>query len=905
MPRISFSNQAPVVQVLSLRGDGETKPRIEVGVANTTNSPLPVRVFISDAWSHNPPTEKTWDSNLSPAAREKFLLEPPHGGPEGRHHTIIRVTSPDNAKIYYLREFLWRLEHPEDRWALVKEDKEAIVLQYKVYPYYRKLKVRVDVSALASKEKVTGALVSLIKQGEQKPLVSSQLSLSNFAGEVLLDTPKLTAGIYEVKASLQGGEGVPKEPVVGLYERKVFPWENNRLGLSDRVIPPFTPIRVKGNTVSTVLRDHVVNGAGVWDQVTSMGKPLLQSPMRWKVRAQKMDVAVSPLKLRVLLNKPTSAVTVGGFTAGALRAEVRSEWDYDGMAKVFLNLAPAAGKSIDRLSLEIPILNKEAGYLHTCGDGLRFNYAGKMPPGEGVVWDSSKGNKINIVGTFYPYVWVGGGERGIAWFADNDKDWSLDDSTPTIELERRGETLVMRINFITQATPLDRPRQIVFGLQATPAKPMPEVPVNWRRWVTTYYEKPKVQPFSIIGSSYYYGCRSFDFYPLDKDYSIYDAFARARDTGQFDEEFVQRWMEKYTSFVKPNSDEWKMFLAHIRCGMLSASNLRRSQNWLWTPYTNPRGLGFHAEEWPTFQDEWIQLPYWKRSKEGGVSYEICPVRSFQDAALWYYKEMMRCFDGIYWDNLYLSANFDTVAGGAWVDEKGRIHPSMGLWAMRDLVRRTALLFHEQGRPVFANVVHMTNANIVPILSFANVNLDWEWQYGKRDFQDRFSADATVAEAIGRQCGNIPLILAGGFYDTKDPAYDWVMRTRLGVCLVHELRVWDGQPAFHHQFIGKLLEFGYGDKQCRVYNYWDEGYPLQVSGCEAKSIVLVNGARAVVIVTDYSEGGNCTITLNLKATGLPATVQPKDFETGDPLSSPSPGVATFPLKKHDFKAVIFE
>jgi hypothetical protein len=229
---------------------------------------------------------------------------------------------------------------------------------------------------------------------------------------------------------------------------------------------------------------------------------------------------------------------------------------------------------------------------------------------------------------------------------------------------------------------------------------------------------------------------------------------------------------------------------------------------------------------------------------------------------------------------------------------------MGLWAMRDLIKRTAFLFHEQGRPVFANVSHMTNTNIVPILSFGNINLDWEWQYGKRDFQDRFSPDLTVAETLGTQCGSIPLILAGGFYDAKDPQYDWCMRTRLGVCLVHEIRVWDWQPAWHYELYQKLFDFGYGEADCRVYNYWQEGFPLKATGGDLKGIVLAREGRAIVIATDYGDGGACELELDLRAVGLPDTVKAANLETGEPMEG-SGGRVRFDLKKHDFRAVLWD
>jgi hypothetical protein len=903
MPRVCFGEEhAPVVQVLRLRGDKQ--PQIELAVANPGSSPLPVRVFLSDAWSRNPPTEMIKELSLAGGTRAVLTFQPPHGGPAGDHHTILRVTSPDGQQVFYYREFVWRFERSPQRWAVVQEDQPAVKLQYKVYPYYRKLKVRVDTGALAAREQVTGAEVTFGKLGAQ-PALRGRLTFHNFVAEALFDTPELTGGTRQVQVRLRGGEGVPHEPVVGLYERRLFPWEHNRLGMSARVIPPFTPIVVRGKVLSTVLRSHYLEGTGLWGQVVSLGKPLLRGPMRWVVRVGGQERPVQPGRLRLVSAAPHRVVTEGGFLAGPLHAVVQSEWDYDGMAKITLTLTGPQSPPLDRLSAEIPLDDAQVPYMHACGDGLRYNYAGKTPTGQGTVWDSSRANKSDLVGTFYPYLWLGGGERGLAWFADSDRGFSLDDTTPVLQLERRGAVLLLRINFVTKPTSLAVPRQIVFGLQATPVKPMPEAPVSWRRWLCHDYQDLRVQPFRILGSTFYYGCLGFDFYPRDHDLSIYQALAQARRSGVYDAEFVARWLEGYRRHgVQPGSEQWTFFKNHIEYAMREAAGSPRPR-WLWTAYTNPRGIGYHLAEWPSFQDEWVNFPYHPRAKVGGLSYEICPVRSFQDAALWYYRDMMTCFDGIYWDNIFLAANFDTVAGGAWVDEQGRLHPSMGLWAMRELIKRTAVMFHEMGRPLFLNVAHMTNTNIVPLLSFANCSLDWEWQYGKRDFQDRFPADLIVAETIGRQCGNIPLILAGGFYDPNDPAYAWVMRTRLGVCLVHELRVWDWGPEFHYAFYRKLFEFGYGEQDCRVFNYWDEDFPLLVSGCEAKGIVMVKGRRALVIVTDYGEGGQCRLALALDKLGLPSTLRAIDFESGEPLASPAPGVAIFPLKQHDFKAVLFE
>lgn len=898
IPRVSFDPAAVVTRVLGLRGDRAA--RLEVALSNPGRVPRPVRVLLSDFWNRNPPTQMTRDLTVAPGAEERLVLDAPHGGPEGDHHSLIRVSSPDGAKVYYLRDFVWHFERPEDRWSTVREDKQAVQLQYAVYPTVGKLKVRVGIETLATRDKVTGARVTFLGAKGGKPLLSAALHFAEYLSEAVLDLPPLPAGDYTVSVSLEG-EGVPKEPVTGPYERRLFPWEGKQLGLAPRVVAPFTPITLEGDTVGTVLRRHRTNGCGLWDQVTSLQRPLLRAPMSWVAAAGGQTLKVTPGETKVLTRRPDFLATSTAFRIGTMAAGVRTEWDQDGMAKLTVSL-PAGGQ-LDRLALQIPLDNAQMGYLHACGDGLRFNYAGATPAGEGVVWDSSKANRNNLVGAFYPYLWVGGGERGLAWFADSDRGYSLADKTPALELERRGDTLLLRANLISQPTRLTAPRELVFGLQATPVKPMPEKPVNWRRWLTSY-PQPGVQPFTIYGATFYYGANAYNFSPLDEDLSIYRAFSEARNTGVFNEPFVKQWLEKYKRYTQPGSERWRFFEAHINSGMRTASGTPRSQGWLLTPYTNPRGMGFDQAEWPSFQDEWLQFPYFARQKSGEVSYDVCPVKSFQDAALWHYREMMACCDGIYWDNLYLSSNFNTITGGAWTDEQGRLHPSMGLWAMRDLVKRTAYLFNEEGRPVFSNVIHMTNACLVPVMAFANINLDWEWQYGNQDFQERFTPELTVAETIGRQCGNIPLILSGGMRPESDDQKAWLNRTRTGVCLVHELRAWDWQPKEMWDLYCKLFDFGYG-AGAAVYNYWDEGFPLKIGGLHGKAIVMSRDGKALVVVTDYGGGGECTLALDGARLRLAPGAKPKDLETGEALASSGPGQAHFTLRKHDYRAVVWE
>lgn len=170
-------------------------------------------------------------------------------------------------------------------------------------------------------------------------------------------------------------------------------------------------------------------------------------------------------------------------------------------------------------------------------------------------------------------------------------------------------------------------------------------------------------------------------------------------------------------------------------------------------------------------------------------------------------------------------------------------------------------------------------------------------------RQKFARD--ICGSIGRQCGNIPLILSGGMRPENDEQQAWLNRTRTGVCLVHEIRVWDWQPKEMWATYRKLFDFGYGGPDCRVYNYWDEGFPLRVAGADTRALVLVRGEKAVAVITDYGEGGAARATLDLKALGLPATVKATDLETGAELAAPAPGEVDFALRKHDYKVVLWQ
>ncbi len=549
--------------------------------------------------------------------------------------------------------------------------------------------------------------------------------------------------------------------------------------------------------------------------------------------------------------------------------------------------------------------NAAAPLFHTCTDGIRFNYGGSIPAGEGVVWDGGKCPRNSIVGTYVPYIWLGGNSRGISLFGENDKNWSRSETIPCQQLIRQGNTVNLVLNLIAEPVRITEKRDIVIGFEATPVKPMPE---NWRKWnAWSWYGNGQIDQFDFrchfMGSCYYWGAPTAcaDIYPLNEDLSYWQELGNVRKTGQPPRNFMDEWLRKYPLPGKPGSSEYnrdyETYKNHISGGFhmtAQAGNRPASDPIMF--YTNARGVRWDTREGQTFADEWHRNPFIQRNFKwlSSTAYDMDPVASFRDYAVYWYRKMLDsgACDLIYWDDVFMSANFNTVATGAYYLPDGSIQPSSGIFNMRELIRRTAVMQAEMGRPAL-NMVHMTNTAIAPICAFAGMNYDWEDHNGHRDFQDRYTREYIRALSIGRQFGNFPVVLAPISGTPEQIA--WCERTATGVMLTHEVRWTHSSRKHYWSALKKLYDFGYGNDGVRAYNYWDAGFPLKIEGPEHSALVLAKDGQAMLVLCDYGGGGEYRVESGGQAVNL---------ETGEVLKSQH-GTITAPLKKHDYIMIVIK
>jgi hypothetical protein len=701
---------------------------------------------------------------------------------------------------------------------------KACVFAY--YPSLRKLAVKLDLpSAMQSDawERYSLAAVTIRDNDRKSDVVHKQMELSKGAGESLLDLPALADGTYELRVALgESGPFTAKQ-----FEHKNFPWLGNKLGTSREVYPPYQPILVEGREARVVLRSYRMNDLGLWDSVVSEGRELLAAPVTLHVSTDEGEERWQSTAGQWVSVEPDRAVYKAEAKTGAVQVHTVSTIEYDGCMRVEMELLPGRQRRrIRRLWLEIPIADREAPLFHyVTMEGIRRNYAGATPrggkitwisPPEGTddpdqwrmvayppLWKAEPGGDDGILWTcrdtspwkrvsktdFVPYIWLGGGERGIAWFGDNPRGYVLD-STGTMQvLERAGEKLILRVDLVNRPWVPQEGRKIVFGLQASPTRPMPE---GWRSRVA-------VPALPIGDMACWGGHECSDKYPDGHDFRVVDEIMKVRRTcvldptvfATIDQERPAYWKRIGTqdrvSSPRTSWLDWVIAVAMVNLAIpQEAQNARQgvilgavmspyryhvdgaagegppdnqaNPVWLTVPRDNlyPEGIpqqvadtplaiyfeehasDIATEEWIVYQDEWRAMqfasdrngPFTQLLPENNFKYghQGCPV-SYRDFTLWYANEWMKRGISIYLDNVFLETDYNTMTSAAYVSGDGDIQPAAPLWDQREYYKRLWVLEQEWNKKLQYPIMithHRTNTLMLPLHTWSDASLDLEW-----------------------------------------------------------------------------------------------------------------------------------------------------------------------------------
>jgi len=795
-----------------------------------------------------------------------------------KHQFFAEVRDGDDRKTLFSHRMGWKYGGPWE-WITHKKELPPVDFLFAYYPSHDRMRLQADVSNMPKDATVERVVATVREKQTRKPVKSIVFDrFEEGRQEQTFSLPPLD-GDYEIALKARG-QNVPDAERVKPFIRYRYEWEGKGYGKTTKVHPPFEPMRVNDLTVATVLREHTVNDVGLWSQVvaeaqnTGVRKPILQSPMRYLVQAGGKRLRVKGAGVEFATVADHEVRGKAGFSAGPLAAEAALLWEYDGMLRIDLTLAPTGGEAIDGLQLEIPLDFREATHFHAMGDGLRNTISEQIPRNKtGVVWDASKVAAADLPENFCSYIYVGSPRRGVCWFAENDLNWGWDRSKPNLELVRAGGATILRVHLINQPTVIEAPRTITFGLQAAPIKPR----LHNDRWRLEYQRRR----CSILGTCVNWGSLdgASSVYPAGKDTLIWKMIAES-NVRHLSKEEIEATVDHYRPYVKPYesmphySGRYKSWadavLNHIRH---NTGGARHGKTMIY--YYN-RSCHMLEDEFQTFMDEWglhDWRPDYKAQGKGDLGeIKIVPSETYMDFAQhWYIKSFeLGRNQGVYWDNMFFRPSYNAHTTAAYRTAQGDTVPAAGLWGLRELVKRTFQMMSERGMDPLT-MPHMTSTMILPMYAFATIIYDLEWKYGQGDMQDKFTPEYFLMITNGELAGAWPILL-GDRGGTR-----WTDRTYTAATLVHDVYWAQGRGGgVVMRPVAEMLE----QPGAKVFRYWDEGdLPVGIRTHGMRWIAVgVPGKRFVVVITNFSQKQSYTpMTLNLQVMGMEKGCRVRDWE----------------------------
>jgi hypothetical protein len=640
-------------------------------------------------------------------------------------------------------------------------------------------------------------------------------------------------------------------------------WMGNRIGVSDRVIAPWTPLRVGEASVRCWGREYVFGQSALPQRLVTRARSVLAGPIRIAGKVAGQTSEWQAMRAGFTTSSPAKAAWHYRGTAAGLWLESRAQVEFDGMIRVDLRIGPR-GSTLDDLMLEIPIKAEHTKYIHYSG----VNWGGSDARGTG-------GETWQWQSRFMPYVWLGDEERGLAWFAESDDGWQLSDPNRAIAVDKAKGVATLRVRFLDRPTRLEHPVSLTFGLQATPVKP---VPARYHR-------------IARIWHGAYYGMEN-DPAP-DGDGTLLDYLWRQ---GVRTIVFHQQWAEYYgLPITRENGDKLR--------SLVQACHKSGLKILLYFGY----GLADISPEGKRYHDEMAVVPIirWTGGRGAVDAFDaFCTRSAYSDFLLWGMDRLISEYDidGIYFDGTSEPwACQNRKHGCGYVTPAGEERPTYPIFAVRDIIRRTYTLFRARKKDSIINV-HMSANLTIPTLSFADSYWDGEQfeslQYGERAPLDALPLDKFRAEFMGKQWG-----LAAEFlvYEKRP----FTTEEALAFTMLHDVLVRPLDTGERLRLISRIWKAreDFGTEGARWFPYWDARSPARSDQREIMvSLHSRRGRGALLVVSNLgAREATARIRLNLADLELPANVQAADALTGEriPLRR---AMLSFPVKSMGWRMV---
>ena len=647
------------------------------------------------------------------------------------------------------------------------------------------------------------ATVRVTKGGESDPVgVGSFKFDERKQGGTTVKTPPLEFASYRVVAQIEDGDGKVVGEVTDTFTRKPPPWWKSRAGISDKVMPEWTPMEAEGNVISVWGRKIHLAPSGLPEKVISAGEDILAGPVSLAVALAGKQI---PLEPGAGMPEIVSAKEVRVDARGSLRASdfvvaAESYTEFDGMMWFDVTISPLDGKApkLDSLAVRIPYRDRNSILVHWWSGNRNFRdpknvHIGEIPRDEGVVFRSNDTEVLNplprLRGSFVPYVMLTGDHRGMAWFAENDRGWTQSTETPAVLIEREGDTVSLVLNVISSVIELTGPRSFAFGLHPTPVKPLEKY---WRRRAPGY---TNIMPDTFCGNNLKgrKGPTAFAIYPED-DWDAVNRRINGEGLTKGAAGLKGLWEQQLKRFEELGREPLPV--------ELQVPGLYWDLQW---SGPHPEHTREWAETWGLGHDDYQHY-----------------TPEFIDFASWAWNDWVtktnKFVRGAYMDDCWGSDQHTYPGPVSYKLPDGHVQPGFQFRGWRERIKRMRQIMWDNGLVPYLTT-HTTHTFYIPYHSFFDLICDGEDKYcappSQRDFIDSWSL-ARMRFMNTRKWGLMTTWL--GFHGNsldpdKHPA--WYFRGT---------RAYTGFMAAHDILWGfdakALKEFGFGELDNEFVPYWD-------------------------------------------------------------------------------------
>lgn len=894
-PEIIFDSKSLAVQFLSLGEWMQGNPGLEFCLYNPTKDTHSLEIsaeVISSSGEQLFEKKKTISLQPGESKKENIKAEGLKLGDRlTNKDNILKldIYEPRTQKVYYKVSLPFIKFASQEVQGYIKNlavgrKPAETKITFAYMPSYNLLKANTDVGILGIEKKIEENAryfkVSFGKEaGETIGINTARLGKDGTA-ELVFNFPSLSEGNYWIRMEIldeKGGVLISKKDK---FERKIFPFENNRLGITDKIIPPYKPIKVENDRITFVSGEYQLLQNGMLSQVTNKlvpeGQEILAGEVKLILHSEGKKSELEGREFKWDTIKDTKVECFSKSELGPLNVMVNGQAEYDGQYLIEMDLISKGKVNIDKVELEIPLKNPidTITVITIEGSNTVFN---KMNPAknakEGIIWTNIKGKQVQ------PYIiYVGNGERGLYWYTDSYEGWNIDKYNPYIEIEKQKDRTILRVSFVNKPFVMDKPRKIRFAFLSVPVKPF-AADARELQWDDSR---------SSVGAASWWGTIGCFVFPQKNEEWFYP-FEGMPYEYKGKKVWGGLWVptQKDGKYYLEKGKEYALYRAADYIGYLQPEFKVFSGEWVGT--TNPP-LKPHT---PLLDHKDKDgNPIWPDPEQMSVYVKDSFTQSFYDFEIYYFYQMAK----------------NTGIGGYWWDwsplrKSSSLPGKTNLFMVRDFYKRLAMIDDELGIPNTNNVyapgpVYQISW-IIRLLSIENMYLGLESQFD--DMFSLYGLDKYRAE-IGKYSGlpvaihmNIPM-------NMKEPR----VRTVIGLSLLHD----NGVVGVSKELKNMLREFGYFLPDTQWIPYWRS---QKVVNTIDKSLLTTVYKREnkenikLMLVTVNPENKDVKTDIFLQLENVKqAKIDIVDLESDDELSfNPVENgilIKNIFVKKHDYRLI---